>query len=110
MDNAGGHGTNDAIVDYVHTMKELYNIEIIHQIPRGPEMNILDLGVWMSLQLFVEKKHRGKQTDVVVLARMIQDTWDHFDETVFSCVYARGMKVLDSIITDRGDNALVSCH
>jgi hypothetical protein len=49
MDNARGHGTNDAIADYVHTMKEVYNIEIIHQVPHGPEMNILDLGVWMSL-------------------------------------------------------------
>lgn len=79
MDNAGGHGTNDAITNYVHTLKEVYNVEIIHQIPCGPELKILDLGMWMSLQLFVEKKHWGKHTDVVVLARTIQEAWDQFD-------------------------------
>jgi hypothetical protein len=110
MDNAGGHDMNDAIANYVHTMKELYNIEIIHQIPRGPEMNSQNLGMWMSLQSFVEKKHGGKPTDVAVLVRTIQEAWDHFDETVFSPVYARWMKVLDLIIANHGDNALVDCH
>jgi hypothetical protein len=105
MDNAGGHGTNDAIANYAH------NVEIIHQIPHGPELNILDLGMWMSLQSFVEKKHRGKRTDVAVLARMIQEAWDQFDESAFSRVYACWMKVLGLVtIANHGDNAWIDCH
>lgn len=49
MDNAGGHGTHEAIRSYTKTLEEDYNIEIIFQIPRSSYTNVLDLGVWMSL-------------------------------------------------------------
>ena len=55
MDNAGGHGTDDAITQYTINMKDTYNIEIIHQVPRSPFTNVLDLGIWASLQGIVEK-------------------------------------------------------
>ena len=44
MDNAGGHGTNDAKYCYVEALQE-YNVDIIWQVPRLPETNMLDLGV-----------------------------------------------------------------
>ncbi len=43
MDNAGGHGTIEAIQQYTRHLLENYNIEIIHQPPRSPETNPLDL-------------------------------------------------------------------
>jgi len=55
MDNAGGYGTDDAIIEYTSRLRDVYNIEIIHQIPRSPFTNVLDLGVWCSLQAAVEK-------------------------------------------------------
>ena len=55
MDNAGGHGTNKAKETYTDLLKDKYNIEIIWQPPRSPETNLLDLGVWMSLQSRTEK-------------------------------------------------------
>ena len=48
MDNAGGHGTNDAIQQYTELLAA-DNIEIIWQVPRSPETDMLDLGVWMSI-------------------------------------------------------------
>jgi hypothetical protein len=56
MDNAGGHGTVEAIEQYTRILLEDYNIEIIHQPARSPETNPLDLGVWRSIQSSVEKK------------------------------------------------------
>ena len=50
MDNAGGHGTNKAVEQYTQDLREKYKIEIVHQIPRSPYTNLLDLGVWCSLQ------------------------------------------------------------
>ena len=50
MDNAGGHGSDDAIEKYVRMLKEKYNIKTIFQVPRSPYTNVLDLGVWCSLQ------------------------------------------------------------
>jgi hypothetical protein len=110
MDNAGGHGTKDCIDTYVQALKDEFNVIVIHQVPRSPETNILDLGVWCSLQSAVEKKHRGKQTKVETLARTIEATWDAFDSQVFANVYGRWKKVLDLIIADHGDNSLVDSH
>ena len=55
MDNAGGHGTDNAIIEYTRLLKDTYNITIIHQIPRSPYTNALDLGIWAALQSNVEK-------------------------------------------------------
>ena len=56
MDNAGGHGTNEAIQQYTNNLRDCYNIRIIWQIPRLPYTNMLDLGIWMSLQARVERE------------------------------------------------------
>ena len=55
LDNAGGHGTDNAISAYTKNMLDTYNIESIHQVPRSPFTNVLDLGVWALLQAVVEK-------------------------------------------------------
>ena len=63
MDNAGGHGTTEAIVEYTELLLRQFNIIIHHQSPRSPETNALDLGLWRSLQAEVEKLHHDKQTN-----------------------------------------------
>lgn len=45
MDNAGGHGTDEAKEQYEKLMKEKNNIIIIWQTPLSPYTNLLDLGV-----------------------------------------------------------------
>ena len=76
MDNAGGHGTSDTIAHYVADLLETHNVRILWQEPRGPELNLLDLGAWMSLQSAVEKHFRGTQNDQEALARKIEETWN----------------------------------
>jgi len=46
MDNAGGHGTNNAVEDYTRCLKEEHNITIIQQPSRSPHLNALDLEPW----------------------------------------------------------------
>ena len=48
LENAGGHGINEAKEKYTAGLLE-YNIEIIWQILRSPETNMFDLGVWMAV-------------------------------------------------------------
>ena len=81
MDNAGGHGTDDAIVEYTAKLKNNYNIEIIHQVPRSPYTNLLDLGVWCSLQSHVEKCHYMKRTDVDALVNSVNQAWNLHSNT-----------------------------
>ncbi len=48
MDNAGGHGTQEARAEYTRRLRDDFNIVIIQQSVRSPEVNALDLGIWMS--------------------------------------------------------------
>ena len=91
----------------MESLKEDDNVIIIHQVPRGPELNLLDLGIWMSLQSFVEKQHRGNRTDNKALARTCKESWDKFDSTVFQNVYTQWQKVLQLVIDDKGGSKLV---
>jgi hypothetical protein len=60
MDNAGGHGMQEAIDEYTAGLQREFNIRIKHQAPRSPETNALDLGIWCSIQSAVEKLHRNR--------------------------------------------------
>ena len=51
MDNAGGHGTKAAVDEYTQLLRDRHNVHVIHQSPRSPEVNALDLGLWRSLQM-----------------------------------------------------------
>lgn len=105
MDNAGGHGTKDAIDEYVEDLKDTHNVVIIWQIPRSPETNLLDLGIWNSLQSLVDKSFRGNKQDVKALAKTVQLAWDLYcTPAVFQRVYDRWEKVLRLIIAGAGDN------
>eukprot|EP00957_Ditylum_brightwellii_P078367 5958941-Ditylum_brightwellii.AAC.1 len=76
MDNAGGHRTDETVDWYVKLSKEEYNIETIHQIPRSPETNILNLGVCMAIQSVVERFYVGKVQEKDVLAQSVEFAWD----------------------------------
>jgi hypothetical protein len=58
MDNTGGQGTREAREQYTRQLLEEFTIEIIQQSARSPEVNALDLGIWMRLQSHVERRHR----------------------------------------------------
>jgi hypothetical protein len=87
MDNAGGHGTKDAIAQYVADIKQDHNVEIVWQVPRGPKLNLLDLGSWTSLQSWIEKSHRGRHTNLDVFAFTCFQAWETFGSEVFEKVY-----------------------
>jgi hypothetical protein len=61
MDNAGGHGTREAREEYTRQLLEEFNIEIIQQSAGSPEVNALDLGIWMSVQPRVKCRHRERR-------------------------------------------------
>ena len=111
MDNAGGHGTKNAIETYTNQLKEEHNVVIIHQIPRSPETNILDLGVWCSLQSVVEKEHQGKtKSSVDALYNTIDQVWkNRFGSEIMEKVYERWEKILQIILHCQGDNSQIDC-
>jgi len=107
-DNARGHGTADAIDEYTRVLKEEYNIQIVHQIPRSPETNVLDIGMWCCLQWAVDSIMRGHQGNIHALNKDIYDVWQSKALSMpFSSVWKRLGRVLHLIKEDNGGNELV---
>ena len=108
MDNAGGHGTNATKEAYEKILKDSYNIIITWQCPRSPETNLLDLGIWMSLQSVVEKLHKHRRVKENVLAKTVLDSFDAMETYVkYSNIWKRWEKVLEIIAISNGGNELV---
>jgi uncharacterized protein (DUF2267 family) len=108
MDNAGGHGTAEAWETFTTNLETKYNIQIIRQVPRSPETNVLDLGIWLSIQAAVEKRMHMRRGDKEALANAVIETWEsHLSTEAFTRVCDRLRNVLSLIAEDNGGNALV---
>ena len=98
MDNARGHGTNDAKTIYTEALKE-FNIQIIWQVPRSPETNMLDLGIWMSIQAKMEKMYQIKLCYHDALAKIVEIAWGSYLDLDTRGVFLRFFKDLGSCLT-----------
>lgn len=112
MDNAGGHGTSSTITEYTQLLLDKYNVILIHQVPRSPYTNLLDLGVWCSLQALVEKEHYMKRTDVYALVNTVVRSWTVRGnivglDGVIGRVWKRLRNVMVLIVEGKGANDLV---
>ena len=107
LDNAGGHGTDNCVTEYVKMLEEDYNVICIHQRPRSPATNMLDLGVWMAFQNVVEKIHAGKVRERDTLARTVKEAWRKMEPVKLTNVWHCWRLVLDLIIEDNGGNRKV---
>ena len=110
MDNAGGHRTEQAIKKYTDILQTEFDIEIIHQIPCSLETNVLDLGIWCSLQWAMDKLIRGKCGDMEALVQGVASVWDTAGgelSTAFTNVFMRLGRVFHLIEEDKGGNEFV---
>ena len=107
LDNAGGHGTDEAVEKYCNLLAEEYHVICYHQRPRSPATNMLDLGVWMAFQNVVERMHFRRRMEAQALARTVERSWEDLEPVKLENVYRRWKLVLDLIIEDQGGNAKV---
>jgi hypothetical protein len=95
-------------------LRDDFNIEIIQQSACSPEVNALDLGIWMSIQSIVERRHQEQQRDPDGMAIIMHEAWQHFLEGKIRRVFERIPIVLQLIVDCGGDNINVEerqgCH
>ena len=108
MDNAGGHGTKAAVGEYTQLLIDWHNVHVIHQSPRSPDVNALDLGLWRSLQRGVEKRHRDKRADPNIIADSVNEAWRKLPSQTVANVFGRIPIVLELIAEDGGGNGKVN--
>lgn len=110
LDNAGGHGTKAVVDAYVKALADDYNVVCIHQRPRSPSTNMLDLGAWMALQSIVEKHHFKQRREVNALWRTVEKGWESLEPIKLTNIWNRWRLVLNLIIEDEGGNRLVDAR
>jgi len=77
IDNTGGGEARkkDTINHYTDLLTKR-NVIVIFQVPQSPFSNVLDLGVWVSLQATVEKTHHIWRCEVGALVKYVNKTWN----------------------------------
>ena len=86
-------------------MKNDYHIILVHQIPQSPGTNVLDLGIWMSLQSAVKKCHQLRRGDKDALHATVMKVWkDVASEEAFMKVFERLKKNYAVIEKSQGSN------
>jgi len=104
LDNAGGHGTKQAIREYTRILLEQHNVMVIHQPSRSPDTNVLDLGLWMSLQSHVEKAHRERCITTDAIAQSTAEGWEHLPDRTITSVFAKLPDIWQGIVDTNGNN------
>lgn len=84
-------------------------IVFVAQPPRSPDTNVLDLGIWNSLQVAVDKEKqrkglRGLTVDDIITC--CEDAWSNsWDATVLEKFFQTLIKVLELIQYEEGGNS-----
>ena len=76
-------------------------------LPDSPELNLLDLDIWMTLQSVVENVHRSKLVNCDLQAETLYKAFGSMDEAVLWNVYQCWLTVMDLVIQGKGLNDLV---
>jgi hypothetical protein len=107
MDNAGGHGTREAVDQYTRALRNQINVIIKQQPAHSPELNALDLSIWMSLQPTVKQVNWNVRRDAEALTTTVQEAWRDLPVDTIQRVFIRIPMVYQLIAECGGDNVNV---
>ena len=110
LDSAGGQGTGEIVDRYVRMLVNDYTLICIHQRPRSPTTNMLDIEVWMALQSVVEKLHHDQRQELNALCSTIEKAREELDMVKLTNVYERWKMVLDLILKDNGSSKFIQAN
>ena len=107
LDNAGSHGANEAVDKYVEMLNNDYGAICIHQPPRSPATNMIDLRVWMDLQSVVKNLHFHQVYEIMALCNTTTKAWNNLDAVKLKNVFERWKMVLNLILKDNGGDRYI---
>jgi hypothetical protein len=102
-----GHNTRQARDEYTRRLRDDYNIQIFQKSARSPEVNALDLGIWMSVQSAVKCRHQNRRRVPDAFAQSVIDAWNNLLLHTIQKVLHRKPIVLQLIVDGNGDNLKV---
>jgi hypothetical protein len=109
-DNAPVHfpDYNPAWRRFVAEDNSRFNLSIKTQPPNSPDTNILDLGIFNSLQSLYFDEDQPNSVDGLIAA--VQSAWEKYDSKTLEKVWLTHAAVCDQIIQSHGDNDYLIPH
>lgn len=111
MDSAGGHKINtsvDELNSYCQSKSKWKKICFVTQPTRSPDLNVLDLGIWNSLQSGVPTVKYDKNADMQMHERITAEVmrmWDAYDGTTKLAKIFRTLTLIyNAVIRAEGRN------
>ena len=111
MDSAGGHKINtsvDELNSYCQSKSKWKKICFVTQPTRSPDLNVLDLGIWNSLQSGVPTVKYDKNSDVQMHERITAEVmrmWDAYDATTkLTKIFRTLTLIYNAVIRAKGRN------
>jgi hypothetical protein len=68
-------------------VKRQFSIIILQQSACSPEVNALDLSIWMSIQVAVENRHQNRRKDPNGLAAKVREGWENLPAVTIQKVF-----------------------
>eukprot|EP00559_Dactyliosolen_fragilissimus_P006415 CAMPEP_0184857158 /NCGR_PEP_ID=MMETSP0580-20130426/2320_1 /TAXON_ID=1118495 /ORGANISM="Dactyliosolen fragilissimus" /LENGTH=508 /DNA_ID=CAMNT_0027352589 /DNA_START=6 /DNA_END=1532 /DNA_ORIENTATION=+ len=101
QDNASPHPAEDD-PDLVAAMTEGdWNICIENQTPNSPDLNVLDLGYFASIQSLQQKKNSRNIDDLIF---NVQDSFEELSNESLDNIFLTLMMVMEEVMRDKGGN------
>lgn len=111
MDSAGGHKINtsvDELNSYCQSKSKWKKICFVTQPTRSPDLNVLDLGIWNSLQSNVQSVKYDKNADLQMHERITAEVmrmWDAYDgSTKLTKIFRTLTMIYNAVIKSEGRN------
>ena len=104
MDNATPHLTNDD-PEWIQAKKRWdFDIVLVRQPPQSPDTNVLDLGLWTSIQSFQRKVPMTSAATEYELVKAVHEAFRKLPMTTIDNCFVTLQNVLREIQTNDGGN------
>jgi hypothetical protein len=111
MDSAGGHKIKSSVNElnaYCQSKSKFKKISFVTQPTRSPDLNVLDLGIWNSLQSGVPTIKYDKAAEDPMSERIIEKVermWDNYDgSTKLAKIFRTLILIYNAVIKAEGRN------
>ena len=110
QDNARPHITAEdeafkAVCDEMH--EQGYTIQLTSQPPNSPDLNVLDLGFFSSIQSL---QHQKAAHDITTMLKAVEDSFSEYPPEKLDDVFLTLQTVYNEIIKCQGDNTFKIPH
>ena len=107
QDNASPHCLLTDKVVKAEGEKDGWEISLVSQPANSPDLNVLDLGFFSSLQALQQKKEMRSIDDVIAA---VKEAFEEVDRMTFDNTFGTLMSVMEQILLAKGGNKISIPH